>query len=101
MKKGTLLFLLGLLPALPHFSAAQNSTIDSLRAILKTAAQDTNRVNILNALSYALLYSNADTTIYYANQAKDLSEQLNYSKGAASAYLRLGQAYNNLGSYGQ
>lgn len=87
--------------ALQLISAAQNNPIDSLQAILKTAGQDTNKVNILNALSYELLYSNADTTVYYATLAKNLSEKLNYSRGTASAYLRLGQAYNNLGSYGQ
>jgi adenylate cyclase len=99
MKKNTLLFCLAFL--LHHLAAAQNNKIDSLQAILKTSSEDTNRVNILNALSYELLYSNTDTTIYYATLAKNLSEKLNYSRGTASAYLRLGQAYNNLGSYDQ
>ena len=99
MKKSILLasFMFVLL----HFTSAQNNTIDSLEAILKTAGQDTNKVNILNTLSYELLYSNTDTTIFLATQAKNLAEKLNYSKGIASAYLRLGQAYNNLGSYEQ
>lgn len=99
MKKSILLasFMFVLL----HFTLAQNNTIDSLEAILKTAGQDTNKVNILNTLSYELLYSNTDTTIFLATQAKNLAEKLNYSKGIASAYLRLGQAYNNLGSYEQ
>jgi adenylate cyclase len=97
MKKSILLF--SLMFALLTISAAQSNTIDSLQAILKTARQDTNTVNILNTLSYELLYSNTDTTIYYATLAKNLAEKLNYSRGAASAYLRLGQAYNNLGSY--
>lgn len=95
------IFLLSLMLALQHFCAAQNNTIDSLQAILKTSGEDTHRVNILNTLSYELLYSNTDTTIYYATIAKNLSEKLNYSKGTASAYLRLGQAYNNLGNYDQ
>lgn len=99
MNKSSLLF--SIMFALLRISAAQNNTVDSLQAILKTASQDTNKVNILNALSYELLYNNTDTTIYYATLAKDLSEKLNYSNGAASAYLRLGQAYNNLGSYDQ
>lgn len=99
MKKYILFFTLMLV--LLHISAAQNNTIDSLQSILKTAGQDTNRVNILNALSYELLYSNTDTTIYYATQAKNLAGKLNYSRGIASAYLRLGQAYNSLGSYDQ
>lgn len=87
--------------ALQLISAAQNNRIDSLRSMLKSAGEDTNKVNILNALSYELLYSNSDTTIYYATLAKNLSEKLNYTRGTASAYLRLGQAYNNLGSYDQ
>jgi adenylate cyclase len=99
MRKNIL--LLTLIFALQHFSFAQDGKIDSLRAILKTAGEDTNKVNILNALSYEVLYSSTDTAIYYATLAKNLSEELNYSKGAASAYLRLGQAYNNLGSYGE
>ena len=98
MKKIIVLFTLIL--ALQQTSSAQDK-IDSLLAVLKTAGEDTNRVNALNLLSYELLYSNIDTTIYLSNQAKDLSEKLNYSKGNAGAYLRLGQAYNNLGSYDQ
>ena len=97
MKKLMLPFCLML--AVQYISVAQNTAIDSLQAILKTAGEDTNKVNALNLLSYELLYSDTDTTIYYANLAKDLSEKLGYSKGTAAAYLRLGQAYNNLGSY--
>lgn len=95
------LLLLALVFGLQHISTAQNNKIDSLLTILKTAHEDTNKVNTLNALSYELLYSNSDTTIYLASQAKDLAEKLDYSKGLASAYLRLGQAYNNRGSYDQ
>ena len=96
MKKSIFLFCL---VALQLIAAAQSHTIDSLRLQLKTAKEDTNKVNILNTLSYELLYSNTDTTILLANQAKNLAEKLKYQKGVASAYLRLGQAYNNLGSY--
>ena len=95
------IFLITLLFALQHIVVSQSNTIDSLRAILKTTGEDTNRVNALNLLSYELLYGDTDTAIYLSNQAKDLSEKLNYSKGLAGAYLRLGQAYNNLGTYDQ
>ena len=99
MRKNFILFILML--ALKLNAAGQSNTIDSLRAALSSAGEDTNKVNILNTLSYELLYSQTDTTILLANKAKDLAEKLNYSKGIASAYLRLGQAYNNLGSYEQ
>lgn len=79
--------------------AAQKNVIDSLQEVLKTSKEDTNKVNVLNALSYELLYSDIDTTLYYTRLAIDLSEKLNYPSGLASAFLRLGQAYNNLGSY--
>lgn len=82
-------------------AAAQTNTVDSLLSILKTAGEDTARVNTLNLLSYELLYGNADTAIHLSTQAKALAEKLNYTDGLAKAYLRLGQAYNNLGSYDQ
>ena len=61
-----------------HISKAQSNAIDSLLKLLNTSTEDTNKVNILNTLSYELLYSNTDTTIYYASLAKNLSEKLNY-----------------------
>src|SRR5690349_22605915 len=94
------IFLFSLMILLQHFCAAQYS-IDSLRAVLKTTGEDTNRVNTLSQLSYEIINSNTDSAIYLANQVKNLSEKLNYQKGIASAYYRLGQAYNNLGDYGE
>jgi adenylate cyclase len=99
MKKN--IVLVGLVIFLQFFAVAQNTKIDSLQAALKNAKEDTNKVNILNLLSYELLYSDIDTTIHYAKVARDLAEKLDYRRGAAAAYLRLGQAYNNLGSYEQ
>lgn len=93
------LFLLCLLVAWQQRAIAQSHSIDSLHTLLKNAGEDTSKVNILNTLSYELLYSNTDTTILLATQAKNLAEKLKYQKGVASAFLRLGQAYNNLGSY--
>src|SRR6187401_1171744 len=95
--KRSILFISLLFTSL-YYSTAQSNTADSLLAVLKNAEDDTNKVNTLNILSYELLYSNTDTTIYFATMARDLAEKLGYSKGIASAYLRLGQAYNNLGS---
>jgi tetratricopeptide (TPR) repeat protein len=99
MKKILVLFVLGTL--FLSSTSAQNSKIDSLQSALKNAKEDTNKVNILNLLSYELLYSDVDTTIHYANLAKELARKLNHTRGEAAAYLRLGQAYNNLGSYDQ
>jgi adenylate cyclase len=99
MKKS--IFLFCVLFSFQGIATAQSNKIDSLRALLRTAGEDTNKVNILNLLSYEILYSNTDTALYYTKLAKDLAEKLNYRKGIASVYLRLGQIYNNLGSYDQ
>ena len=99
MKKSILLFCL--LSVLQQLSTAQDRTIDSLHARIKNAGEDTIKANSMSRLAYELLNSKTDSAIYYANQVKILSEKLQYSKGITSAYYRLGQAYNNLGDYGQ
>jgi adenylate cyclase len=99
MKKCILLF--NLLLVLQFIGLADTSKTDSLLSVLKSGSDDTNKVNSLNTLSYELLYGNADTAITLSIQAKDLAEKLNFSRGIASAYLRLGQAYNNKGNYEQ
>src|SRR5262245_40018353 len=99
MKKLALVF--GLSIVLQHLSIAQNTTLDSLHAVLKTSAEDTNKANTISLISYELLNVNTDSAIIYANELRALSEKLNYSKGIASSYYRMGQVYNNLGDYGQ
>src|SRR5262245_47341799 len=95
------IFAFSLFFAVQHFCIAQTSIADSLRALLKTAKEDTAQINAMSLLAYELLKSNTYSAIYYANEVKNLSEKLNYSKGITSAYFRLGQAYNNLGDYGK
>ena len=80
-------------------ATAQNYNIDSLRSVVNSSGNDTNKVNAMSLLAYELLNINTDSAIYYANRVKDLSEQLNYNKGLTGAYFRLGQAYNNIGNY--
>jgi tetratricopeptide (TPR) repeat protein len=73
---------------------AQTKTIDSLAKDLQTQKEDTNKVNTLNELAYEFTY-NADSqkSFRFANQAISLAEKINYKKGKALAFFRLGISY--------
>ncbi len=73
--------------------SAQNSAVDSLKIILKTARQDTNRVNSLIELCLVLGQNNPDTSLIVGNQALTLAQKLNYKKGEAWAECRIGRAH--------
>jgi serine phosphatase RsbU (regulator of sigma subunit) len=89
---------LGLLVTIPL--TAQNKIIDSLNLALKTANDDTNKVNILNYLSTELLRKeNYDIAFIQANQAKILAEKLQFKKGIANAYINCGNAFMYQGNY--
>jgi adenylate cyclase len=79
-------------------SCAQDKT-DSLITVLKTAPQDTNRVNILLDISKNLYDTRPTEAIDYANQAKALSATLNYPKGTGYALKYIGLAYYAQGNY--
>jgi adenylate cyclase len=74
--------------------------IDSLQAVLKTAKEDTSKVNTLNAISYEKInvgdYTEARK---YADEALALAEKINFKKGIALSYRRIGYIYSNLSDY--
>jgi len=75
------------------------SKIDSLIIILETSKEDTNKVNILNQLSYKLNYSNAEKAEEYALQALAIGKKLNFNTGIVQAYYNLGVIYKNIGKF--
>lgn len=84
------LWLLGCF--IPRASAQQNK--DSLQAILKKEAQDTNTVNALNALARQTINEDLDKAKTLAEQALALAKKLPAErpalKGVANAYHVLG-----------
>jgi serine phosphatase RsbU (regulator of sigma subunit)/uncharacterized protein HemY len=80
------------------FAQQSKTIIDSLLQILATA-QDTNKVNVLNALGYQ--YANTDPvrSRTYTNQALKLSQSLKYAHGTASSIDLIGTNYEHLGDY--
>ncbi len=77
---------------------AQNTEIDSLKNLLEATTNDTTRVSLLEALSYAYLSSYPDTAFEYASQGLQLAKQINFRKGEAICIDAIGNAYFHMGN---
>jgi two-component system, NarL family, sensor histidine kinase UhpB len=82
-----------------NFCEGQNRRVDSLLKVIKTANEDTTKVNTLNFLAIEFKSNNPDTAIYFAKQAQALAIKIKYNMGIANAYWIIGSASNNLGNY--
>lgn len=98
MKKLDMLITM-LLLVLYSIGFAQKQQSDSLIAILKTAREDTIKVNALIALSGSLLSSNPDYSLRYATEAKALADKLGFKRGQAYALKSIGRVYYAKGNY--
>jgi adenylate cyclase len=78
---------------------AQDTAIDSLNALILQSEADSNKVNALNALSILYWESQPDLTISYAEQARELSEKIEFRKGIAYALKNMGMGYYTKGNY--
>ncbi|HTB07311.1 MAG TPA: tetratricopeptide repeat protein [Bacteroidia bacterium] len=79
---------------------AQNHIVDSLKAYVKTAKDDTNKVNALNTLSDQLEdLSKYDSSLACASDAELLAAQLDYKRGMAAAYRNIGIVSSDKGDY--
>jgi hypothetical protein len=90
------LFLLNLFIIYSYITVAQNNYVDSLKKVLLTHKEDTNRVNTLRKLDlYFLDKKDSLNVINFANEALSLSKKLNYKKGIGNAYRDIGSFYLN------
>jgi class 3 adenylate cyclase/Tfp pilus assembly protein PilF len=80
-------------------SYAQTKQSDSLLLVLKSAREDTLKVNTLIALSGSLLQSNKEFALRYANEAKLLADKLGFKRGQAYALKSIGMVYYFQGKY--
>lgn len=100
MKKSILLFIFLLIPYLNAFTQIRGQpVIDSLLLVLPKSKEDTNKVNILSAISYNYPYINPDEGLKYGKQALELAEKLNWTRGIASASSAIGANYANRSEY--
>jgi tetratricopeptide (TPR) repeat protein len=88
------IFALCLFACFASGSFAQENTRDSLLAVIKTAAEDTNKVNALNGLARITINEDFDKAKGQAKQAlaiaKKLPAERSALKGIANAYHVLG-----------
>jgi signal transduction histidine kinase len=84
---------------IPAFSLAQARTIDSLKHALKSKKQDTSRVQLLNELSHAYLYSRPDTALVLAQQGLALAKKAGYTKGKSMSLNGMGNVFTITGNY--
>ena len=82
-----------------YLFAHPQDPIDSLKSILKNNIPDTQRVKILNQLSFRLSGNNPDLGLSYAQQALDLASSSNYERGISKAYNSLGVIMRIKGDY--
>ncbi len=72
---------------------AQNPQLDSLKNELTNSIQDTNKVYLLIELSKHNALTAPNDAISYGQEARSLSEDLNFNNGKALALKYIGMAY--------
>jgi two-component system sensor histidine kinase UhpB len=76
------------------------NNIDSLKKLLESQKNDTNKVKLLYTLSFAYdAGSYADTALIYSEQALELAEKLNDEPGIFWSAITYGEALAVLGNY--
>lgn len=95
------LLLLGILVlASADEASAHQTKIDSLLLLLKTAKEDTNKVNVLNELSWQYqIISSYDTSLLFARQSEALSKKLKFNSGLARSYMNFSSTLEQRGYY--
>jgi tetratricopeptide (TPR) repeat protein len=83
----------------PSLLPAQERTIDSLHKILEIKKEDTNYVNTLNNLSWALRRTQTDTAIILSTQASALAQKLKFEIGFGRSEQLLGTYCYLMGEY--
>jgi len=98
--KFLLLFLPALITAVSGFAQKEGQAfIDSLLRVLPKVTEDTNKVKLLNNLSFAYYAINTDEGVKYGQQALELATMLEWEKGAATANCYIGVNYQYKSDY--
>ena len=80
---------------------AQGSTIDSLNILIEQSENDTTKVQLMLDLSKEFFGSDPNKAISISEQARTLSESINYSSGVAYSFKSVGIGYYYLSDYVQ
>jgi len=100
MKYLSLLIVFFIAHSVLYIANAQNPEIDSLENLLqKHVKKDTVRINLLNETAYKIYRINIEKTLKYAQEARNLSQDLNYKKGEAKSLRLIGIYYDSKSDY--
>jgi len=100
LKRLSLIFALQLGGFVSFELNAQTSEIDSLENLLRQyTIKDTIRVNLLNKTAYKIYLKNFDKTLEYAEEAYQLANKLNFTKGKAESFRYIGIHYYMKANY--
>jgi hypothetical protein len=80
-------------------SSGQGHVIDSLKGVLKTSGEDSNKVQLLNEIGWRLTIKDIPEGKDYALKAKALGETLHFKKGIVRACNTLGVIEMDKGNY--
>ena len=98
MRKVCLVLLFGFF-SISHICEGQDPVLDSLKAELETALEDTNKVHTLLAICQLEYRQTPVDAVFYGQEALRLSENLNFHKGMALANKFIGLGYYFQGDY--
>jgi len=80
---------------------ASAQDVDSLKVLVESQAEDTTKVNTLNAIASAVYRSEPDEALKYSEESRILAEEIDFSKGLALAHKNLGLGYYMQGNYAE
>lgn len=85
---------------LPMSGFAQETSLeDSLLAEIQQLPANIRRVEVLNELAWVKVNNNLAKALVYAQEAEKIALLINYKKGLATAYNRLGLVYQRQAKY--
>jgi tetratricopeptide (TPR) repeat protein len=93
VKTSFLLLLILLLPVLVRGQLHKQKTADSLILLISQAKNDTNKIFLLNSLSFTYYNIDPNKGIAYAKQALKMANKIGWKKGITKAYNCLGANY--------
>ena len=81
-------FFLFVLLSFPFYVSGQN--VDSLKQVIANLPNDSNKVNELNSISWSLLFSLRDSSVYFIDNAISLADKVQHPAGKAKALKNKG-----------
>ncbi|GAB4256774.1 MAG: hypothetical protein Kow0027_23960 [Saprospiraceae bacterium] len=98
MESRKVFIILTMMAWLPGTLVSQHP-VDSLKALLPQAKEDTAKVVVLADIAFYLFNSDPEQSLEYSTQALQLARQLNYPKGEVNAWYKQAIAYYAMGAY--